>query len=257
MIFGNNKKGNTAEEMQNWYQDRYTAVAIQRNFLLFFSIFVAIALLICLIIVKKLQEGAASDPYLIEYDKVSGFMTIVEAQSKKEYTAQQAVKESMVLQYITKREAPNLQTIEEDMNYIRVNTAAKIYQDYLTDVGNNIRKLKQAGINPKYEIIVKAIQYLAANRLLVTITKNTLADGVQTATMDYKITITFGFIDMEAPIEDMRINPLGFQVSYYRALEVKTFRSAVMQDKKENKDDSNHSSVNTEYQSNSSPNEKQ
>ena len=248
MVFGSKKKGNSAEEIQNWYQDRYTSVAIQRNFLLFFSIFVSIALLICLIIVKKLQEGAASDPYLIEYDKVSGFMTIVEAQSKKEYTAQQAVKESMVLQYITKREAPNLQTIEDDMNYIRVNTTAKIYPDYLSDVGMNIRKLKQAGINPKYEIKIKAIQYLAANRLLVTITKNTIADDVQVDTMDYKITITFGFVDMEAPIEDMRINPLGFQVSYYRAIEVKTFKSSLIEKNTENTNTSKVNNIETNKQ---------
>ena len=87
MFFGK-KKINNSEEMQNWYQDRYMSVSIQRNFLLLFSIFVSIALLICLIVVKKLQEGKASDPYLIEYDNKSGLMTIVEAKSKEEYTAQ-------------------------------------------------------------------------------------------------------------------------------------------------------------------------
>ena len=106
MAFGRKKSTSSSEEMQNWYQDRYASVAIQRNFLLLFSVFVSLALFVCLMVVKSLQEGKASEPYLIEYDKKSGYMTIVEAKSKQEYTAQQAVKESMLLQYISKREAP-------------------------------------------------------------------------------------------------------------------------------------------------------
>ena len=222
------KKNKSAEEMQNWYQDRYASVAIQRNFLLLFSIFTAGALFICLIVVKQLQEGAASEPYLIEYDKKSGLMTIVEAQSKKVYTAQQAVKESMLLQYIGKREAPQLASLEEDMNYIRVSTAAKIYSDYLNDVGLSIKNLRQAGTNPKYEIKIKALQYLATNRVQVTITKNIIVNGNIVSTLDYRIIAAFGFADIEMPIDDMRINPLGFQVSYYRSSPIKTFKSVTV-----------------------------
>ena len=224
--------GKSVEEMQNWYQDRYSSVAIQRNFLLLFSVFTAGALLICLVLVKKLQEGAASEPYLIEYDKKSGYMTIVEARSKKEYTAQQAVKESMVLQYIDKREAPQLASLEEDMNYVRMTTAAKIYPDYLAEVSGNVRLLKEAGGDAKYKTKVKALQYLAANRVQVTISKNTIVDGIEKATMDYRIIVSFGFADIEMPIDDMRVNPLGFQVTYYKATPIKVFESSVV--KKDN-----------------------
>jgi len=243
MVFKKSKE-NTAEEMQNWYQDRYSSVAIQRNFLLLFSVFTAGALLVCLIIVKNLQEGKASDPYLIEYDKISGLMTIVEAKSKTEYTAQQAVKESMVLQYITHREAPKLSTIEEDMNYIRTTTASKIYADYLESVSKTIRDLKSAGTNAKYEIKVKSLQYLAANRLQVTITKNIIVDGIEKSTLDYKIIINFGFADIEMPIDDMRINPLGFQVSYYKSSEIKTFKPAIMSGEENKNENTNENNVN-------------
>ena len=222
------KKNKSAEEMQNWYQDRYMSVAIQRNFLLLFSVFIAGALLICLIVVKRLQEGSSSEPYFIEYDKKSGLMTIVETQSKKVYTAQQAVKESMLLQYINRREAPQLATLEDDMNYVRVSTAAKIYGAYLNEVGAKIKELRSAGSNAKYETHVKALQYLAANRVQVTITKNILVNGNIASTMDYRIIATFGFADIEMPIDDMRVNPLGFQVSYYKAIPVKTFTSTLM-----------------------------
>src|SRR5574344_559044 len=200
-LFKKNNNSNSVEEMQNWYQDRYSSVAIQRNFLLLFSIFAISALLICLIVVKKLQEGKASDPYLIEYDKNTGYMTIVEAQSKKEYTAQQAVKESMVIQYIYHREAPKLTTLEEDMNYVRVTTNARIYPDYTLEVGKSIRALRDAGVNSKYDIQIKSLSYLSANRIKLTITKRVIADEKEFSTIDEQIIVTFGFADIAMPIE--------------------------------------------------------
>ena len=228
VMFGfGKKKGNSAEEMQNWYQDRYASVAIQRNFLLLFSVFSSVALLLCLIVVKKLQEGESATPYLVEYDKNTGYMTIVESKSKQEYTAQQAVKESMLMQYISRREGPQLTTIEEDMNYVRVTTAPKMYSEYIANIAAEIKKLKTAGVNPKYNVKIKSLSYIAANRVQMTITKSILVEGNEVSSMDYKIIAGFGFADIEMPIDDMRINPLGFQVSYYRVTPVKTFKTAI------------------------------
>ncbi len=222
--------------MQNWYQDRYVSVAIQRNFLLLFSLFTSCSLLFCLVLIKRFYENKANEPYLIEYDKKTGYMTVVESKSKKEYTAQQAVKESMLLQYINKREAPQLSTLEEDMNYVRVTTAAKIYNDYLNNIGSNIRILKNSGVNPKYEIKVKSLQYLAANRVQINITKNIIVDEKIVSKADYNIIMTFGFVDIEMPVEDMRVNPLGFQVTYYYVNEIKTFKSAIVDENNDSED---------------------
>ena len=226
MVFGK-KKSNSKEEMTNWYQDRYSSVAIQRNFLLLFSVFTCGALLVCLMILKSLQEQKGAEPYLVEYDKNSGYMTIVEAQSKKEYTAQQAVKESMVLQYLYHREAPKLTTIEEDMNYVRVSTASLIYDNYTSSVSKLVRELRSAGQIAKYDIKIKSLSYLASNRIQLTITRKLIGDNKEISSTDYKIVITFAFVDLEVPIDDLRINPLGFQVQYYNVVPMKTFKSAI------------------------------
>ena len=236
-LFGKKAEGNSAEEMQNWYNDRYSSVAIQRNFLLFFSLFVAGALLICLIIIKNLQEGKAAAPYLIEYDKKSGYMTIVESKSKKEYTAQQAVKESMLMQYIYHREAPKLTTIEDDMNYVRVTTSVPVYNNYTSNISKDISALRTAGQFAKFEIKVNSMSYLAANRVSIKITKNLVAEDKVINTMDYNIIASFNFADIEMPIDDLRLNPLGFQITNYRINAVKTFKSSLLpeNDKEEDK----------------------
>ena len=227
-LFGKKAEGNSAEEMQNWYNDRYSSVAIQRNFLLFFSLFVACALLVCLIVIKNLQEGKAAAPYLIEYNKKSGYMTIVESKSKKEYTAQQAVKESMLMQYIYHREAPKLTTIEDDMNYVRVTTSANAYNNYTSNISKDISALRTAGQFAKFEIKVNSMSYLAANRVSIKITKNLVAEDKIVSTMDYNIIASFNFADIEMPIDDLRLNPLGFQITNYRINAVKTFKSSLL-----------------------------
>ena len=240
-LFGKKAEGNSAEEMQNWYNDRYSSVAIQRNFLLLFSLFVAGALLICLIIIKRLQDGKAAAPYLIEYDKKSGYMTIVESKSKKEYTAQQAVKESMLMQYIYHREAPKLTTIEDDMNYVRVTTSVPMYGKYTETISKSISQLRTAGQFARYDIKVNSLSYLAANRVSIKITKNLVADDKVVNSTDYTIIAVFNFADLEMPIDDLRLNPLGFQITSYRVQEVKTFKSSLLpdSDKEEKKIDEN------------------
>ena len=229
-LFGKKAEGNSEEEMKNWYNDRYSSVSIQRNFLLLFSIFISGALLICLIIIKSLQEGKTATPYLIEYDKKTGYMTIVESKSKKEYTAQQAVKESMLMQYIYHREAPKLTTIEEDMNYVRVTTSTNSYNQYTANISNDIKALRTAGQFAKFDIKINSISYLAANRVSVKITKNLVAEDNIINSMDYNIIVSFGFADLEMSIDDLRINPLGFQVTNYRSTAVKTFKSTLLPD---------------------------
>ena len=65
----NNKVKKNNDDMKNWYIDRYASISIQRNFLIIFSIIVAMCTFVCLLIIKSIQDGEDKEPYLIEYDK--------------------------------------------------------------------------------------------------------------------------------------------------------------------------------------------
>ena len=236
-FFGGKKQtAGGAEEMQNWYNERYSAVAIQRNFLMFFTILILIAMLICLVIVKKLQEGKAAAPFLIEYDKNTGFMTIVESQGKKEYTAQEAVKEAMLMQYIDHREAPRLSTIEDDINYVRVMTSGRIYDSYTKDAANKLNELRNAGQISRYSVEVKSMQYMAENRVKMKITRTLEGDGIVVKSEDFDLTVTFGFANIEFTVDDLRINPLGFQVTAYSLKPIIEKKSAIVQETEQEKE---------------------
>ena len=228
MFFFTKKTEQNTDDMQNWYSDRYASVSIQRNFLLLFSIIISISVLVCLMVIRSIQEGKSSVPYFIEYDKDSGYTYVVDAQSKQEYTAQQAVKESMIIQYINKREAPRLSTLEDDMNYVRVMSSSKLYESYTRSVISTVSALRKEGLNSKYSIEIKSLTYLSANRVKISFSRILRNDNEQeVSSNDYILTTTFGFSDAETTIDDMRINPLGFQVVSYNLTPVKTYQSAL------------------------------
>ncbi|MEN9782370.1 MAG: hypothetical protein RL208_520 [Pseudomonadota bacterium] len=205
----------------DWQEDKYIAVAIQRNLLLLFSIFTSITLLICIVAMKKMQESKSVDPYIIEYDKNTGKVAFVENSTKRSYTAQDAVRESLVTNYVSNREGLRLSNVEEIMNYIRVTTTQKLYEDYSKLVAQDISTLRSAGRLTKFRVDFLSISYPTANRAELKINKVLVADGKDVSMRRFNISINFSFVEIEMTNEDIRTNPLGFQVSSYRVLEEK------------------------------------
>ena len=156
-------------------------------------------------------------------------MTIVESQGKREYTAQEAVKEAMLMQYIDHREAPRLSTIEDDINYVRVMTSGRIYNSYTQDAAKKLVELRNAGQISRYSVEVKNMQYMADNRVKMKITRTLEGDGVVVKSEDFDLTVTFGFSSFEMTLDDMRINPLGFQVTAYKLAPVVEKKSVIVQ----------------------------
>ena len=212
----------------NWYKDKYNSIVIQRNFLLIAIIIFSVTLLVCMSILSRLQSNDNVKPYIIEYNSNTGLMSVVETQSKKEYTAQQAVKESMVVQYINRREAPKLSTIEDDMNYIRVMTSSKLYNEYTKSMSELTGKLRNAGSNARYSIDITDFSYLNASRVQIKMTRKLYDNNdVEIDNEDYKIIVSFGFSSLILPIEEMRINPLGFQITQYNISKIRAQKPVI------------------------------
>ena len=134
------------------------------------------------------------------------------------------------MQYLDNREAPRLSTIEDDINYVRVMTSGRIYNSYTQDAANKLVELRNAGQISRYSIEVKSMQYMADNRVKMRITRTLEGDGVVVKSEDFDLTVTFGFASFEMTLDDMRINPLGFQVTAYKLTPVVEKKSALVQE---------------------------
>ena len=215
------KKNKDKNSINNWYEDRYSAILIQRNFLILFSTFMSLSIIIALIVIKNFQENKSIEPFLIEYDKNTGMMTTVDFATKKEYTAQEAVKESYVIQYLKYREVPKLTVIEDIANFVRVMSAPNIYDEYLAQLSQDLALLRNSGKVTDFKINITSMVYLSSSKVDIKFNKILTADDNIVFTKPMRVILNFVFADIDSSIDDLRLNPLGFQINYYKIIEEK------------------------------------
>ncbi len=209
-------------KIQNWYSDRYFSATLQRNFLFFFATITSIAMLISLIVIKNLYEQKSVDPYLIEVEKQTNVMAIVDNTTKQEYTAQEAIKEYFILQYLNAREGYKPQSLEENINLIRVFSSKSVFEDYQqTSSASQMLRFARDTIA---KVKVKSISYVTDGRVEIRFTVEIFSQELaKTDLKSYILMLGFSFLSLELSQAEIRLNPLGFQVISYFLKEVKLF----------------------------------
>jgi type IV secretion system protein VirB8 len=130
------KDNKQKKNIVSWYQDRYLMAIVQRNFLLIFSVVSSIGVLICLILIKNFYEGKTVEPYLVEVDKKTGIASVVDTKSKEQYTSNEIVRESYIMQYVRAREQYSQEKVDDYQNILRVLSSPSIYKIYTTEQAN-------------------------------------------------------------------------------------------------------------------------
>lgn len=205
----------------NWTEERVLNLQIQRNFLMVANVIAIFVLFVSLLMIKQLYADREIKPYIIEYDKKSGMLSMVDSSTKKEYTSQEAVKESLFVDYLKQREGLESYSIEAHINKVRIMSSKEIYKSFIENATQDISILQSSGRNSKYDIDITSITYLSPNKVEIKFKKKLIAGDRIISTRYFKVLLVFDFFDLEATVDDLRLNPLGFQITYYRLLEEK------------------------------------
>lgn len=204
------------QKITNWYVDRYLSIAVQRNVLFLFSILASIGVLIGLMLVKVMYDQRSIDPYLIEVEPDTGITTIVDYSTKKEYTAQEALKESFLVNYVTARESYDLATMAQNSDHVRVFSTRNAYDEFVKGYDDSMKTVRQYGQKPVGVIKIKSINYITPTRVTLRFARIVSAENKpETKEYRYVAIISFSFSDIELNVEDRWLNPLGFQVASY------------------------------------------
>lgn len=206
------------KSISGWYEDRYLMAIVQRNFLLIFTAISSIGILICLILIKNFYEGKTVEPYLIEVDKRTGIASVVDAQTKVQYTSNEIVRESYIMKYIYAREQFSADKNDEYQDIIRVLSSPSTYGIYLKQQ-SNIPPNEKLSSNDRIEVGVKSIIHFSNKLVEIKFTKENM-NKIGTR-KHYLLKIGFDFLDIEMSLRDRYINPFGFQVNRYDLMEEK------------------------------------
>ena len=216
------KYSNVDTKTKNWYYDKYITANIHKNILLIITILLSIGIFISLILVKYVYENKSVEPYIIKIDPKSGRATIVETESKKVYTAAEVLREAFVVRYIKSREGYNPATTKEDQNQIRLMTTKDAYSVYQgSSINKNADSIPKNRTGSNIEVFVRSLVFTGPKSAEVKITKRYTQDGGVWQKKFFRVRIFYDFYDLDLSLEDRYLNPLGFQVAIYEAIEEK------------------------------------
>ncbi len=208
----------TILDAKNWYKDRYQYLLVQRKVLTLITLLSLLCTLGTVIAIALLAPLKSVDPFVIQVDQKSGITQTVDPMSVRELTANEAVNDFFLVQYIRSRETYSVTDLARNYNIVRVmSEPGKVYPDFVrqADPNNprsNAARLGSSGLRTvKFKSITYLNPQLVQARLLIEErTDNTLVQYHKIAL------IAFEYIKLNLSNEERYINPLGFRVTDYR-----------------------------------------
>ena len=203
----------------NWYEERIARVTLQRSFLLLFAASLLIALFVALFTLFAVTKSRSIEPFVVEVSKSTGVVNLVNPATTKEYSANRAITNSLLVRYVRSRESFNPATYRYDYyTTVRVLSDPELYSRfrYFLRLSNPQSPLNAYSRVVNSDFSVRSIQHLDDNSALVGFTLlMTNKDGM-TAKLNKVATVGFVYSSLTMTEEDRYANPLGFVVSSYQ-----------------------------------------
>jgi len=199
---------------KNWYKDRYQYVLVQRKLLTMITLLSLAGTLFTVLVIGYMTPLKTVEPFVIQVDQKSGITQTVDPLTVKELTANEAVNNFFIVQYIRSREGYSGMDYARNYNIVRImSESSSVYPQFIAEADpnnpqSNAARLGSTGIRTvKFKSITYLNPGLAQARLLIE-EKNT---------QQHKIAlVAFEYIKMSLTNEERYINPLGFRVKDYR-----------------------------------------
>lgn len=223
------KKNNTSDNKKplnanlettyNWHVSRYNSVVIQRNMLLFFTVLALSAVGISVFVISNISKSRTIEPFVVEIEKKSGITTLVNPVSVKQYSADEVLNNYFIIEYVRSRELfdpnnfqynyytkvrlfSNQTTYSEFRNWIRLSNPASPLNLYANVTSGYLKIRSLQHLRPGNVQIRFSLEFNHPNG---TIKRDRIA------------TLSFQYATLEMNEQERQINPLGFQITYYRA----------------------------------------
>lgn len=211
-------------ERKNWYADRYQYVVIQRNLLAVITVVSLLAALAAAFSISQLAPLKSVEPFVIQVDQKSGITQVVNPQTARELTANKALNDYFIVQYVRAHESYGLGDLQ-NYNIVRVMSDPAVFHVYAAQVSPN----NPASPRNTLGVAIRRVKI----GTIILIEQHADSDGAekiryqvhllveddingQAARLAYKlVTLAFKYVELKLNPEDRYLNPLGFRVVEY------------------------------------------
>ena len=206
-------------EAGSWAQDREEElVRSRRTAWLIAWIAVVVAVLLAIVLVVLMPLKSVQTVTLLT-DKQTGFVQVVDPINPQRITADAALTQSFLTQYVTAREGFDVDSLQSDYRRVALWSADEARSSYVAgqQVGNPDSPLARYPRSTVIETRVKSISSLGANVAMVRFDTVRRDQGGQLQPPAHWVAVVnYRYTGEPMRMEDRLINPLGFQVTRYR-----------------------------------------
>lgn len=208
------KETNSIGKIRNWYEDRYSNILVQRNFIFFLLIISLISLLVSAIAIMIISTSKQFDPFVISIQEDTGAATIVKVVDNKVLLTDESLAKYFIKKYVVARESYNPVDFGViSKNVIRVLSSENIFWQYMSYVRLNDPSKIYGEKNSTY-ITAKSWSKIENNKYIL---RFTVTESQGNKNVYNKIAIIgIQYISMQLSPEELDINPVGFQVTGYK-----------------------------------------
>ncbi len=205
-------------ESKNWYKDRYQYVLVQRKILVLITSLSLIASLVTVVVIAQLTPLKTVEPFVIQVDQKTGITQTVNQMTVKEITANEAVNNFFIVQYIRARENYINSDLSRNYNIVRLMSESnKVYGEFVRAANPNNPKSNAArlGVTGVRTVKFKSISYLSPQTIQARVLIEEKSEN-NLAQQNLIILLSFAYVNMALTLEERYVNPLGFIVTDYR-----------------------------------------
>lgn len=158
------------------------------------------------------------EPITLLVDRHTGYVQELKSLDPRQISAKSALTESFLTQYVIAREGFDWRDAERPYRQVALWSAGAARDDYLRLMSrdNPVGPIRRLGRDVRVTAEVRSVSAINAQTAMVRFaTRRRVGDGLDTPDGDWVAIIEFRYAGEPAPVEQRRLNPLGFQVVRY------------------------------------------
>ncbi|WCR53604.1 MAG: Type IV secretion system protein PtlE [Wolbachia endosymbiont of Ctenocephalides orientis wCori] len=218
-FFQREKSTELLDQDINWSGSRYSLVIAQRNTLLLLSLILLAIISVSILAIFKISTSRTFEPFVIEIEKQSGIVHVVDPVTVKQYSANEVLNNHFISEYIKAREI--FDPYHYNYNYytkVRLFSSSNVYNEFRNYIkSQNLDDLFNLYSDyVKNEFRIRSIQALGNDALQVRFTVEFTKKDGSSIRKNKIVIMSYRYAALEMDSQQRYINPLGFQVISYR-----------------------------------------
>jgi len=213
------KNNESLDKDINWSSSRYSTVVAQRNTLLLFTLILLVAISVSILAIFKISTNSTIEPFVIEIEKKSGIVQLVDPVTVKQYSADKVLNYHFIAEYIKAREV--FDKYNYNYNYytkVRLFSSSNVYNEFRNYISSqnmdDLFNLYSGFVENKFKI--RSIQKLYDDTFQVRFTVEFIRKDGSSVRKNKIVIMSYKYASLEMNDQQRYVNPLGFQVTSYR-----------------------------------------